>query len=182
MNEHKQLQHANNHINTTRTQLNCTLCTFKTFSQSTFDEHIDSQHRGQLGYRSNPIEKIILDNRTYQCTECGLMCATRGDLRQHVIKVHNYGVDVNKRTGGLSIQPRSSSSISKNSQRSFSPATKQIITRHHRIEPFDVDEMKTTTIEENKPNSEEEQMAIIQFRNQQHKSEQSRLVIKIERG
>jgi protein-arginine kinase activator protein McsA len=47
LNQHKKLHHANNqHFNVQRIQLNCSLCTFKTFSQDILDDHMDSQHRG----------------------------------------------------------------------------------------------------------------------------------------
>jgi len=46
LNQHKKLHHANNTINIQRVQLNCSLCTFKTFSQDVLDDHMDSQHRG----------------------------------------------------------------------------------------------------------------------------------------
>lgn len=51
LNQHKKMQHGmnnptNNTFNTSRIQLTCTLCTFKTFSQDILDDHMDSQHRG----------------------------------------------------------------------------------------------------------------------------------------
>jgi hypothetical protein len=152
------------------------------------------------------------------------MYATRGDLRQHITKVHRCGVYANIPAGGLSIRQRPySSSSSKNSQRSLSPTKPQIprretvyrcslcrskfshvraIERHHydihHIDPFDVEAMKNATVEEEEEidnehlqsntqhqqqeemnnRDEDEQMAIIQFRN----TEQSPLIVKLERG
>ncbi len=171
------------------------------------------------------LRKILsycLDDRTYQCNECGLMYATRGDLRQHITKVHRCGVYANIPAGGLSIRQRPYSSSSKNSQRSLSTSPiKQTnsrretiyrcslcrskfthlraIERHHydvhRIDPFDVEAMKNATIEDEEiieneqiqeqdinHRDDEEQMAIIQFRNQHQNPEQSPLIVKIERG
>jgi hypothetical protein len=153
------------------------------------------------------------------------MYSTRGDLRQHITKVHRCGVYANIPAGGLSIRQRPYSSSSKNSQRSSSTSSlspnKQAssrretiyrcslcrskfthlraIERHHydihRIDPFDTDAMKNATVEEEEiiqyehiPEQEmnnrddEEQMAIIQFRNQHQNAEQSPLIVKIERG
>ena len=176
----------------------------------------------------------ILDDRTFQCNECGLMYATRGDLRQHVTKVHRCGIYAKMPAGGLSIRQRPYSSSLKNSQRSSATSTSPLkqqmrrretvyrcsicrnkfphiraIERHHydvhHIDPFDADAMKNATIvdeEEVEDNYEEpsesveinqiqqeinhrdedEQMAIIQFRNQHQNSEQSPLIVKIERG
>lgn len=179
----------------------------------------------------------IIDNRTFQCNECGLMYSTRGDLRQHITKVHRCGVYAKMPAGGLSIRPRSYSASLKNSQRSLSTSslspTKQqtqrretiyrcalcsnkfkhtrAIERHHydahHIDPFDVEAMKNATIQEEEDieddqhdeetmehmqsdieqheihnRDEDEQMAIIQFRNQHQSSEQSPLIVKIERG
>ena len=177
-----------------------------------------------------------LDDRTFQCNECGLMYATRGDLRQHVTKVHRCGIYAKMPAGGLSIRHRPYSSSMKNSQRSStlsnSPIKQQIrrretvyrcslcqsnfphqrvIERHHydihHIDPFDAETMKNTTIieEEEVENDleqqplednqiqqhqqqqishrdDDEQMAIIQFRNQHQNTEQSPLIVKIERG
>lgn len=179
----------------------------------------------------------LSDDRTFQCNECGLMYATRGDLRQHVTKVHRCGIYAKMPAGGLSIRQRPLSS-SKNSQRlssaSMSPVKQQFrrretvyrcgicrnkfphvraLERHHydvhHIDPFDNDAMKNATIideeevedeqmeelpsgssqqpldqlqHESSHRDEDEQMAIIQFRNQHHNSEQSPLIVKIERG
>jgi hypothetical protein len=159
------------------------------------------------------------------------MYATRGDLRQHVTKVHRCGIYAKMPAGGLSIRQRPYSS-SKNSQRlsntSTSPIKQQLrrretvyrcsvcrskfshvraIERHHydvhHIDPFDADGMKNATIvdeeeiedddeeqqqhmnqiqQEIPHRDEDEQMAIIQFRNQHHNAEQSPLIVKIERG
>lgn len=161
------------------------------------------------------------------------MYATRGDLRQHITKVHRCGVYANIPAGGLSIRQKNYSS-SKGSQRSSilssSPLKKsqhrreivyrcticrnkfptiRAIERHHydihRIDPFDSEGMKNATIQDeeeienelieqthqqddfhdriaNQPGDEDEQMAIIQFRNQHQNAEQSPLIVKIERG
>jgi len=185
----------------------------------------------------NKIKLKFLDDRTYQCNECGLMYATRGDLRQHITKVHRCGVYANIPAGGLSIRQKSYSSSLKNSQRSLSTSslspTKQqsqrreiiyrcslcrnkfsnirAIERHHydihHIDPFDVETMKNSTIKDEEDieneqqqqqqpiehmqseiqqdinnRDDDEQMAIIQFRNQHQNSEQSPLIVKIERG
>lgn len=156
------------------------------------------------------------------------MYATRGDLRQHVTKVHRCGIYAKMPAGGLSIRQRSYSSSLKNAQRlsgsSNSPIKQQqrrretvyrcsmceskfphvrAIERHlydvHHIDPFDTEAMKNATIpgEEEVDDADEqqqhedtslelnssrrdedEQMAIIQFRNQS----QSPLIVKIERG
>ncbi|CAF1565697.1 unnamed protein product [Rotaria magnacalcarata] len=162
--QHKKLHHAmnntNNNFNTPRVQLSCSLCTYKTFSQDILDDHMDSQHR---------------DERTFQCNECGLMYATRGDLRQHITKVHRCGVYAKMPAGGLSIRQRSHSSSLKNSQRSTNLSTSPIkyqarrcetiyrcstcrskfshlraIERHHydihHIDPFDTEAMKNSTV------------------------------------
>ena len=155
------------------------------------------------------------------------MYATRGDLRQHVTKVHRCGIYAKMPAGGLSIRQRPYSS-SKNSQRSSTTSTSPMkeqmrrretvyrcslcrskfshiraIERHHydihHIDPFDAEAMKNATsvneeeIEEDEQpinqmqqdvhhREEDEQMAIIQFRNQHQNSEQSPLIVKIERG
>jgi hypothetical protein len=177
---------------------------------------------------------FFLDDRTFQCNECGLMYATRGDLRQHVTKVHRCGIYAKMPAGGLSIRQRPYSS-SKNSQRSSTTSTSPIkqqlrrretvyrcsacrskfphiraIERHHydvhHIDPFDAEAMKNATIVDEEEvedeyeeqqqqqqhinqvqqdishRDEDEQMAIIQFRNQHHNSDQSPLIVKIERG
>lgn len=183
---------------------------------------------------------FISDERTFQCNECGLMYATRGDLRQHITKVHRCGIYAKMPAGGLSIRQRSYSA-SKNSQRpsnlSTSPIKQQsrrretvyrcsmchnkfphtrAIERHHydvhHIDPFDTEAMKNATImdeeevedeyeEQNEQQQqhhqfiegnqiqqgmnhrdEDEQMAIIQFRNQNQNNEHSPLIVKIERG
>jgi hypothetical protein len=168
------------------------------------------------------------------------MYATRGDLRQHVTKVHRCGVYAKLPAGGLSIRQRPYSSSLKNSQQlsstsSLSPSKQQLrrsetvyrcslcrskflhiraIERHHydvhHIDPFDVEAMKNATIQDEEEiefdqqqepmehmqseiqqqqqqqdinnRDEDEQMAIIQFRNQHQNSEQSPLIVKIERG
>ena len=161
------------------------------------------------------------------------MYATRGDLRQHVTKVHRCGIYAKMPAGGLSIRQRSYSSSLKNSQRtsgsSNSPIKQQqrrretvyrcsmcaskfphvrAIERHlydvHHIDPFDTEAMKNATIpgEEEVDDADEqqqqledtslelnssrrdedEQMAIIQFRNQSQHADQSPLIVKIERG
>jgi hypothetical protein len=160
------------------------------------------------------------------------MYATRGDLRQHVTKVHRCGVYAKMPAGGLSIRQRPYSSSSKNSQRSSTTSTSPIkqqmrrretiyrcsicrnkfphiraIERHHydvhHIDPFDGEAMKNATIideeeiedeyeqqqqqinevqQEINNRDEDEQMAIIQFRNQHQNAEQSPLIVKIERG
>ncbi|CAF0782096.1 unnamed protein product [Rotaria sordida] len=225
LNQHKKIHHENtnnNSFNVPRVQLTCALCTYKTFSQNMLDDHMNSQHR---------------DYRTFQCNECGLMYATRGDLRQHITKVHRCGVYAKVPAGGLSIRPRTYSSSLKNSQRSLStsslsPIKQQIqrretiyrcslcsskfthiraIERHHydahHIDPFDVEAMKNATIQYEEDiedeqqeqeqsdahmqseieqqeiynRDEDEQMAIIQFRNQHQNAEQSPLIVKIER-
>jgi hypothetical protein len=73
------------------------------------------------------------------------------------------------------------------------------IERHHydvhRIDPFDIEAMKNATIEDEEiieneqieeqdmnNRDDDEQMAIIQFRNQHQNAEQSPLIVKIERG
>lgn len=165
------------------------------------------------------------------------MYATRGDLRQHVTKVHRCGIYAKMPAGGLSIRQRAYSST-KNSQRSSTTSTSPVkqqarrletvyrcsicrnkfphtraIERHHydvhHIDPFDQEAMKNATIideeeiddepmdepptsaqsqsihqiqQEMPHRDEDEQMAIIQFRNQHHNSEQSPLIVKIERG
>jgi hypothetical protein len=157
------------------------------------------------------------------------MYATRGDLRQHITKVHRCGIYAKMPAGGLSIRQRPYSS-SKNSQRSSTTSTSPIkeqmrrhetvyrcsvcrnkfphiraIERHHydvhHIDPFDTEAMKNATIvdeeevedeheqqeinqvqQEINNRDEDEQMAIIQFRNQHQNSEQSPLIVKIERG
>ncbi|CAF3408954.1 unnamed protein product [Rotaria socialis] len=222
--QHKKLHHAmnntNNNFNTPRVQLSCSLCTYKTFSQDILDDHMDSQHR---------------DERTFQCNECGLMYATRGDLRQHITKVHRCGVYAKMPAGGLSMRQRSHSSSLKNSQRSSNLSTSPIkhqaqrcetiyrcsicrskfshlraIERHHydihHIDPFDTEAMKNSTVideEETQDDyeqqqeqqfieinqvqqsindrEEDEQMAIIQFRNQNQNHDHSPLIVKIER-
>ncbi|CAF0798444.1 unnamed protein product [Adineta steineri] len=231
LSQHKKMHHGlnnnnnNSFNNTPRVQLSCSLCTYKTFSQDILDDHMDSQHR---------------DDRTFQCNECGLMYATRGDLRQHVTKVHRCGIYAKMPAGGLSIRQRPYSSSLKNSQRSSTTSTSPIkqqmrrretvyrcsicrnkfphiraIERHHydvhHIDPFDADAMKKATIideeeieddqeqehqhqqqqqqsvemnqvqQEINNRDEDEQMAIIQFRNQHQNSEQSPLIVKIER-
>ena len=179
----------------------------------------------------------LSDDRTFQCNECGLMYATRGDLRQHVTKVHRCGIYAKMPAGGLSIRQRPSSST-KNAQRlssaSISPVKQQFrrretvyrcgicrnkfphvraLERHHydvhHIDPFDNEAMKNATIIDEEEveddqmeelpsgssqqpleqlqheiphRDDDEQMAIIQFRNQHHNSEQSPLIVKIERG
>ncbi len=177
----------------------------------------------------------FLDDRTFQCNECGLMYATRGDLRQHVTKVHRCGIYAKMPAGGLSIRQRPYSSL-KNSQRSSTTSTSPIkqqlrrretvyrcsicrskfphiraIERHHydihHIDPFDAEGMKNATIvdeeeveddddeqqqqqqhhmnqvqHDSSHRDEDEQMAIIQFRNQHQNAEQSPLIVKIERG
>jgi hypothetical protein len=162
------------------------------------------------------------------------MYTTRGDLRQHITKVHRCGIYAKIPAGGLSIRQRQYPSSLKNSQRSsLSPIKQQIrrretvyrcsicrnkfshiraIERHHydvhRIDPFDVEAMKNATIEDEEEieneeqqesikymqaeeqqqqqqinnRDEDEQMAIIQFRNQHQNTEQSPLIVKIERG
>jgi hypothetical protein len=163
------------------------------------------------------------------------MYTTRGDLRQHITKVHRCGVYANIPAGGLSTRQRPYSSSLKNSQRSLStssssPIKQQIqrretiyrcslcrskfshiraIERHHydvhRIDPFDIEAMKNATIQDEEDveneqqqsiehmqseiqqqeinnRDDDEQMAIIQFRNQHQNSEQSPLIVKIERG
>jgi hypothetical protein len=159
------------------------------------------------------------------------MYATRGDLRQHVTKVHRCGIYAKMPAGGLSIRQRPHSSSLKNSQRSSTSSTSPIkqqmrrretvyrcslcrskfshmraIERHHydihHIDPFDAEAMKNATIvaeeevendqeqsidmnqgqQEINPREEDEQMAIIQFRNQHQNAEQSPLIVKIERG
>jgi len=159
------------------------------------------------------------------------MYATRGDLRQHVTKVHRCGIYAKMPAGGLSIRQRPYSSSSKNSQRSSTTSTSPIkqqmrrretiyrcsicrnkfphvraIERHHydvhHIDPFDAEAMKNATIideeeiedeyeqqqinevqqQEINNHDEDEQMAIIQFRNQHQNAEQSPLIVKIERG
>ncbi|CAF3326481.1 unnamed protein product [Rotaria socialis] len=222
LNQHRKIHHENNNNFTVpRIQLTCALCSYKTFSPNMLDEHMNSQHR---------------DHRTFQCNECGLMYATRGDLRQHITKVHRCGVYAKIPAGGLSIRPRTFSSSLKNAQRSsstssLSPIKQQInrretvyrctlcsnkfthlraIERHHydahNVDPFDVEAMKSATIQEEEEiedeqqqdesmvnaqsdmqeqeiynRDEDEQMAIIQFRNQNHNAEQSPLIVKIER-
>jgi hypothetical protein len=159
------------------------------------------------------------------------MYATRGDLRQHVTKVHRCGIYAKMPAGGLSIRQRPYSS-SRNSQRSSATSTSPIkqqmrrretvyrcsicrnkfphtraIERHHydvhHIDPFDAEAMKNATIideeevedeheqqqqqmnpiqQDMNNRDEDEQMAIIQFRNQHHNAEQSPLIVKIERG
>jgi DNA-directed RNA polymerase subunit RPC12/RpoP len=192
---------------------------------------MDSQHRGRSRRKKKFLnKKNLLDERSYQCNECGLMYATRGDLRQHITKVHRCGVYANIPAGGLSIRQKSYSSSLKNSQRSLStsslsPIKQQIqqrqtiyrcslcrnkfshiraIERHHydvhHIDPFDVEAMKNATIQDEEDiqneqqqtteyiqqeinnRDDDEQMAIIQFRNQHQNSEQSPLIVKIERG
>jgi hypothetical protein len=156
------------------------------------------------------------------------MYATRGDLRQHVTKVHRCGIYAKMPAGGLSIRQRPYSSSLKNSQRSSTSPVKQqmrrretvyrcsicrskfshirAIERHHydihHIDPFDADAMKNATIVDEEEvdddqqqtievnqvqqdinnRDEDEQMAIIQFRNQHQNAEQSPLIVKIERG
>lgn len=165
------------------------------------------------------------------------MYATRGDLRQHITKVHRCGVYAKVPAGGLSIRPRAYSSSMKASQRSSSTSSTspikqqnhrveivyrcalcsnkfphvRAIERHHydvhHIDPFDADGMKSATIQEEEEIEDEqqqqeyianirsdmqqqgiyhreddEQMAIIQFRNQHHNTEQSPLIVKLERG
>jgi len=165
------------------------------------------------------------------------MYTTRGDLRQHITKVHRCGVYANIPAGGLSTRQRPYSSSLKNSQRSLSsslsPMKQQIqrretiyrcslcrskfshiraIERHHydvhRIDPFDIEAMKNATIQDEEDveneqqqqqeqsvehmqseiqheinnRDDDEQMAIIQFRNQHQNAEQSPLIVKIERG
>jgi len=162
------------------------------------------------------------------------MYATRGDLRQHVTKVHRCGIYAKMPAGGLSIRQRPYSSSLKNSQRSSTTSTSPIkqqmrrretvyrcsicrnkfphtraIERHHydvhHIDPFDAEAMKNATIvdeeeieddheqqqqsvevnhiqQEINNRDEDEQMAIIQFRSQHQNSEQSPLIVKIERG
>ncbi|CAF4524850.1 unnamed protein product [Rotaria sp. Silwood1] len=229
LNQHKKIHHGmntnnnpNNNFNTPRIQLSCSLCTYKTFSQDILDDHMDSQHR---------------DERTFQCNECGLMYATRGDLRQHVTKVHRCGIYAKMPAGGLSIRQRPYSSSLKNSQRSSNLSTSPIkqqmrrretvyrcsicrnkfthiraIERHHydihHIDPFDTEAMKNATIideedveddyeqqqqqqqqlidinqvqQEMNHRDEDEQMAIIQFRNQNQNIDHSPLIVKIER-
>jgi hypothetical protein len=102
------------------------------------------------------------------------MYATRGDLRQHVTKVHRCGIYAKMPAGGLSIRQRAYSSL-KNSQRTSSTSTSPIkqqmqrreavyrcslcpskfqytraIERHlydvHHIDPFDTEAMKNATI------------------------------------
>ena len=175
----------------------------------------------------------VLDERTFQCNECGLMYATRGDLRQHVTKVHRCGIYAKMPAGGLSIRQRPYSSSLRNSRsssNSASPIKQQIrrretvyrctlcqskfahtraIERHHydvhHIDPFDTEAMKNATIvdeeeiedeheqqqqsmvvnqaqQDMRHRDEDEQMAIIQFRNQHQNAEQSPLIVKIERG
>lgn len=167
------------------------------------------------------------------------MYATRGDLRQHVTKVHRCGIYAKMPAGGLSIRQRSYSSM-KNSQRSSSASTSpskqqlrrretvyrcsicrskfphtRAIERHHydvhHIDPFDTEAMKNATVVEEEEvedehdqqqqsasqqtsalgsqaqqdihhRDEDEQMAIIQFRNQHQNADQSPLIVKIERG
>lgn len=121
------------------------------------------------------IFNFILDDRSFQCNECGLMYATRGDLRQHITKVHRCGIYAKMPAGGLSIRHRPYSTTSKNSQRlsitTTSPIKEQIqrretiyrcsicrhkfshtraIERHlydvHHIDPFDTEGMKNATI------------------------------------
>lgn len=156
------------------------------------------------------------------------MYATRGDLRQHVTKVHRCGIYAKMPAGGLSIRQRSYSSSMKNAHRTSNGSNsplKQVarrretifrcslcqakfphiraIERHlydvHHIDPFDNEAMKNATIHdeeevEDQPShqdsidvsvaptsnqqEEDEQMAIIQFRNQH----QSPLIVKLERG
>ncbi len=162
------------------------------------------------------------------------MYATRGDLRQHITKVHRCGVYANIPAGGLSIRQRSYLSSLKNSQCSSSTSLSPIkqpqsqsrqtiyrctlcpnkfahiraLERHHydvhHIDPFDVEAMKNATIEDEEDieheqsfdqtsaeiqqqqeinnRDEDEQMAIIQFRNQHQNTEQAPLIVKIERG
>jgi hypothetical protein len=163
------------------------------------------------------------------------MYSTRGDLRQHITKVHRCGIYAKIPAGGLSIRQRpllSSLKTSQHSSSSLSPIKQQMqryetiyrcslcqskfqhiraIDRHlydvHHIDPFDVDAMKNATIqdeeeveddneqhqesmehnqseiqEEINDRDEDEQMAIIQFRNQHKNTEQSPLIVKIERG
>lgn len=182
--------------------------------------------------------KSCLDERTFQCNECGLMYATRGDLRQHVTKVHRCGIYAKMPAGGLSIRQRSYSASLKNSQRpsnSINSPTKQTVRRRetiyrcslcqnkfphtraierhlydvHHIDPFDTEAMKNATICDEQEveethhddgelssslnpsqlqqdsihrRDEDEQMAIIQFRNQHQHADQSPLIVKIERG
>lgn len=156
------------------------------------------------------------------------MYATRGDLRQHVTKVHRCGIYAKMPAGGLSIRQRSYSSSMKNANRTSNGSNsplKQVarrretifrcslcqakfphiraIERHlydvHHIDPFDNEAMKNATIHDEEevedqpshqdsidvsvaptsnPQEEDEQMAIIQFRNQH----QSPLIVKLERG
>ena len=228
-----------------RVQLSCSLCTYKTFSQDILDDHMDSQHRGESQIQlsnGTPFDRgyvTISDDRSFQCNECGLMYATRGDLRQHVTKVHRCGIYAKMPAGGLSIRQRPFSSSLKNAQRasgnSTSPNKQQMrrretvyrcslceskfqhtraIERHlydiHHIDPFDSEAMKNATIQDEEEviddqydqlnqesmdanssqnhqqdmhhRDEDEQMAIIQFRNQHHHADQSPLIVKIERG
>lgn len=224
LSQHKKLHHTNNNnnsnnsnttannLNIQRIQLNCSLCTFKTFSQDILDDHMDSEHR---------------DDRSYQCNECGLMYATRGDLRQHITKVHRCGVYANIPAGGLSIRQKnypSSKGAQRSSMLSSSPMKKsqqrreivyrcticrnkfptvRAIERHHydvhRIDPFDSEAMKNATLQDEEEiesehleqlhqqdefhnaGDEDEQMAIIQFRNQHQNADQSPLIVKLER-
>lgn len=161
------------------------------------------------------------------------MYATRGDLRQHITKVHRCGVYANIPAGGLSIRQKnypSSKGSQRSSMMSSSPSkksqqrreiifrcticrnkfpTNRAIERHHydvhRIDPFDNEGMKNATMQDeeeiesdqidqvhqqdefhermvNQQGDEDEQMAIIQFRNQHQNAEQSPLIVKIERG
>ena len=55
LSQHKKTHHGtnsnaidDNSFNTPRVQLSCSLCTYKTFSQDILDDHMDSQHRGEL--------------------------------------------------------------------------------------------------------------------------------------
>lgn len=53
LSQHKKIHHGLNNNGSTdynipRVQLSCSLCTYKTFSQDILDDHMDSQHRGNI--------------------------------------------------------------------------------------------------------------------------------------
>ena len=113
------------------------------------------------------------------------MYATRGDLRQHVTKVHRCGIYAKIPAGGLSMRPRSYSSLK--TQRSLSTSSlsptrqcaqrcetiyrcsicqnkfihKRAIERHlydvHHIDPFDVESMKNAIIQDEEEIQDEQQ-------------------------
>lgn len=154
-------------MNTPRVQLSSSLQKSETPSHNVLDKHGDSQHHGQLCERSNSLEKIVfisLDNRTYQCYECGLIYATDRDLRQHVGKVHHRGVEAGRPAGGLSVRTR---------RYPLTPTIKA---------DEDTIENEVNPVEEISDRRPGQQMAIIQFRNQQNDSKQSSLIVRIEQG